>query len=202
MSLLRVATALILLALAAPIAACLAVLIVIYTRRSPIFGQQRIGRYDRVFTIYKFRTMTDLRDSSGCLLPDEQRLMPLGRLLRNTSLDEIPQLWNIACGDMTFVGPRPLLPKYLPHYNAAQRRRHEVKPGITGWAQVHGRNLVSWEKRFELDVWYVDHQSFWLDAKILWVTARMVICREGISQTGHATMPEFTGEETHTEATK
>lgn len=200
--LLRFVAAFLLLLLLAPLAVCLAVLIAIRTRRSPIFGQERIGQYNRVFTIYKFRTMTDLCDGSGRLLADEQRLMPLGRFLRNTSLDELPQLWNIMRGDMAFVGPRPLLPKYMPYYNATQLRRHEVKPGVTGWTSVHGRNALSWEKKFELDVWYVDHHNLWLDVTILWMTARKVICREGISYEGHATMPEFTGNETHTETAK
>ncbi|HTX64229.1 MAG TPA: sugar transferase, partial [Opitutaceae bacterium] len=133
------------------------------------------------------------RDSAGRLLPDEQRLTPLGRFLRRTSLDELPQLWNVLKGDMSLVGPRPLLPEYLPRYNSHQRRRHEVKPGITGWAQIHGRNTLAWERKFDLDVWYVDHRSLWLDIKILWLTVRKVIRREGISQNGHATMPEFTG---------
>ena len=194
-SLLGVVMAILLLALSAPVLACIAVLVAIDTRRSPIFGQQRVGQYDKVFTIYKFRTMLELWDSSGHSLPDERRLTPLGRLVRNLSLDEVPQLWNIVCGDMAFVGPRPLLPEYLPRYDAIQRRRHEVKPGITGWAQVHGRNALAWEKRFELDVWYVDHRSPLLDAKILWMTVRKVVLREGISEEGHATKPEFLGKE-------
>jgi lipopolysaccharide/colanic/teichoic acid biosynthesis glycosyltransferase len=193
MSLLGVVLAIVMLVLLAPFLACIALLIAIDTRLSPIFGQERIGQHEKVFTIYKFRTMVDLRDSSGNLLPDEDRLTRLGRILRNASLDEIPQLWNIVRGDMAFVGPRPLLPKYLPRYDAIQRRRHEVKPGISGWAQVHGRNALDWEKRFELDVWYVDHRGLWLDAKILWMTVRKVVCREGISEEGHATKPEFMG---------
>jgi lipopolysaccharide/colanic/teichoic acid biosynthesis glycosyltransferase len=137
--------------------------------------------------------MTDVRDQAGELLPDEQRLTVLGRLLRGTSLDELPQLWNVLKGDMSLVGPRPLLPEYLPRYTALQRRRHEVKPGITGWAQVNGRNSLTWEQKFDLDVWYVDHQSLWLDVKILWLTVLQVLRRDGISQQGHATMPEFMG---------
>jgi len=121
--------------------------------------------------------------------------------LRNTSLDEIPQLWNVLCGDMAFVGPRPLLPRYLPHYDATQRRRHEVRPGITGWAQVHGRNEVTWERRFELDVWYVDNRSLWLDVRILWMTVRKVVLREGVSRRGYATMPEFGGKSPDPKAT-
>lgn len=185
--------AILLLVLFAPFLVCIAVSIIIGTRRSPIFRQHRIGQYERPFSIYKLRTMMDLRDSSGHLLPDEQRLTPLGRFLRRASLDEIPQLWNIARGDMAFVGPRPLLPEYLPRYNNCQHRRHEVKPGITGWAQINGRNALTWEEKFNLDVWYVDHQSFLLDVKILWLTLLKVLKRDGISQDGHATMPEFMG---------
>jgi len=161
--------------------------------RPVLFRQARVGRGDREFTFLKFRTMSNARDSAGRLLPDEQRLTPLGRFLRRTSLDELPQLWNVLKGDMSLVGPRPLLPEYLPRYNSHQRRRHEVKPGITGWAQIHGRNTLAWERKFDLDVWYVDHRSLWLDIKILWLTVLKVIRREGISQNGHATMPEFTG---------
>jgi sugar transferase EpsL len=145
--------------------------------------------------LYKFRTMTGARDQTGKLLADEKRLTALGRFLRTTSLDELPQLWNVLKGEMTLVGPRPLLPEYLPRYNAFQRRRHEVKPGITGWVQVNGRNALTWEQKFDLDVWYVDHQSLGLDLKILWMTALKVIRRDGISQDGHATMPEFRGEQ-------
>jgi sugar transferase EpsL len=195
-SFLSVVMAISLLALFAPLMVCIAVLIVIDIRYSPVFGQQRIGQYDRLFTIYKFRTMTDLRDSSGRLLPDERRLTALGRFLRSTSLDELPQLWNVLKGDMSLVGPRPLLPEYLPRYTAFQRRRHEVRPGITGWVQVNGRNSLTWEQKFELDVWYVDHWSLWLDAKVLWMTVSQVLRREGVSQAGHATMPEFMGSPT------
>jgi lipopolysaccharide/colanic/teichoic acid biosynthesis glycosyltransferase len=127
-------------------------------------------------------------------LPDEQRLTTIGRFLRSSSLDELPQLWNVLRGDMSLVGPRPLLPEYLPRYNAHARRRHEVQPGITGWAQIHGRNALTWEEKFDLDVWYVDHRSSWLDLKILWLTMRQVLRRDGISQPGHATMPEFMGD--------
>jgi len=137
--------------------------------------------------------MTGVRDQAGKLLADEQRLTTLGRFLRSTSLDELPQLWNVLKGDMSLVGPRPLLPEYLPRYTPFQRRRHEVKPGTTGWAQVSGRNALTWEQKFELDTWYVDHWSLLLDIKILWLTLLRVIRREGISQDGHATMPEFLG---------
>src|SRR5438445_17179 len=169
-SFLTVATAILLLAMFAPLMVCIAVLIVIDTRCSPLFGQRRTGQHDQVFTIYKFRTMMELRDNSGCLLPDEQRLTALGRLLRSTSIDELPQLWNVLKGDMSLVGPRPLFPEYLPRYTAFQRRRHEVKPGITGWVQVNGRNSLSWEQKFKLDVWYVDNRTLLLDLRILWLT--------------------------------
>ncbi|MGQ9635780.1 MAG: sugar transferase [Bryobacteraceae bacterium] len=161
---------------------------------SPVlFRQKRAGLRGQEFTLYKFRTMTDNRDQEGRPLPDEVRLTPLGRLLRKASLDELPQLWNVLRGDMSLVGPRPLLPQYVSRYTAFQRRRLEVKPGITGWAQVNGRNALTWGQKFELDVWYVDHRSLWLDLKILAMTLWQVIRRHGISQPGHATMPEFGG---------
>ena len=160
-----------------------------------LFRQLRIGHREKVFTFLKFRTMTDVRDQTGQLLADEQRLTALGRFLRSSSLDELPQIWNVLKGDMSLVGPRPLLPEYLPRYTAFQRRRHEVRPGVTGWVQVNGRNSLTWEQKFELDVWYVDHRSLWLDARILWMTVLQVLRREGISQAGHATMPEFVGSE-------
>lgn len=194
-SIFSIVVAMVLLTLLAPFLVCIALLIIVDTRRSALFRQDRIGQYDRIFSIYKFRTMKDTRDGTGRLLPDEQRLTPLGRLLRDRSLDEIPQLWNIVHGDMAFVGPRPLLPAYLPRYDEHQRRRHEVKPGITGWAQINGRNAITWEEKFALDVWYVDHHSRWLDFKILWLTLLKVIQRDGITQDGHATMPEFKGTE-------
>jgi len=159
----------------------------------PFFFQKRPGRKSRVFSIIKFKTMNDGTDAFGSLLPDSQRLTRVGAIVRKTSLDEIPQLLNVLKGDMSLVGPRPLLTQYLPLYNDFQRRRHEVKPGITGWAQVNGRNAISWEEKFKLDVWYIDNQSFWLDLKILWLTVRKVIVREGISQEGQATMVPFTG---------
>jgi lipopolysaccharide/colanic/teichoic acid biosynthesis glycosyltransferase len=152
-----------------------------------------MGYREKQFTFLKLRTMTDARDAQGILLPDEQRLSALGRFLRASSLDELPQLWNVLKGDMSLVGPRPLLPEYLARYNTHQRRRHEVKPGITGWAQVNGRNALTWEEKFDLDVWYVDHCSLWLDVKILWLTLLKVLHRDGISHDGHATMPEFMG---------
>ena len=143
--------------------------------------------------MYKFRTMTSALNEKGELLPDAMRLTPLGAFLRKTSLDELPELWNVIKGDMSLVGPRPLLMEYLPLYDDKQLRRHDVRPGITGWAQVNGRNAISWEEKFKLDVWYVDHQSFWLDIKILFLTVLKVFKREGISQVGQATMERFKG---------
>ncbi|MGG2084517.1 sugar transferase [Lysinibacillus pakistanensis] len=158
-----------------------------------IFKQKRPGLNGKVFFVYKFRTMTDERDGNGKLLPDSWRLTPFGKLLRKLSLDELPQLWNVLKGDMSFVGPRPLLVEYLPLYDKRQVRRHEVRPGITGWAQVNGRNAISWEKKFEYDVWYVENQSLWLDLKILLLTVKKVFVSEGISQEGQATMKKFEG---------
>jgi sugar transferase EpsL len=161
---------------------------------SPVlFAQERIGLNGKFFQMYKFRTMTDERDEEGNLLPDHRRLTSFGKWLRATSLDELPELFVILKGDMSLVGPRPLLPRYLPRYSKEQARRHEVKPGLTGWAQVNGRNAISWPKKFKLDVWYVDHQSIWLDLKILFLTVWMVFKKEGISAKDDATMPEFTG---------
>jgi lipopolysaccharide/colanic/teichoic acid biosynthesis glycosyltransferase len=160
-----------------------------------ILRQTRGGGAGRPFTMYKLRTMTEARDEHGDLLPDSDRITPLGRAVRAASLDELPQLWNILRGDMSLVGPRPLFVQYLSRYNALQARRHEVRPGITGWAQVHGRNALSWEEKFELDVWYVDNRSTWLDLKILAITVWKVLRRDGTSQPGHATMPEFRGTE-------
>lgn len=161
---------------------------------SPVFFRQvRPGLHGRPFDMIKFRTMTDKRGSDGQLLPDHLRLTKLGRFMRSTSLDELPELWNVLKGDMSLVGPRPLLMEYLPLYTPEQARRHEVRPGITGWAQVNGRNALSWEEKFALDVWYVDNQSLWLDIKILGRTVIKVIKREGISASGQATMPRFFG---------
>ena len=172
----------------------LMVAIAIYIRMGgPIFfSQPRPGKNGRVFNFYKFRTMTSDCDADGNLLPDEQRLIPLGQFLRKTSLDELPQLWNVIKGDMSFVGPRPLLVRYLDRYTPEQARRHEVMPGITGWAQVNGRNAISWDAKFKLDVWYVDNWSLWLDLKILFLTVLKVLKRDGINQEGYATAPEFT----------
>lgn len=158
-----------------------------------LFCQQRPGRHGIPFTMIKFRTMSDARDANGNLLDDSVRLTGLGRFLRSTSLDELPELWNVLKGEMSLVGPRPLLIEYLPLYTAYQARRHEVRPGITGWAQVNGRNAISWEEKFELDVWYVDHVSFWLDVKILWLTVRKVLMRDDINAADHSTMPAFKG---------
>ncbi len=157
------------------------------------FTQERPGKGGRIFRIIKFKTMTDERDGQGNLLPDAERLTKVGRLVRSLSIDELPQLLNVLKGDMALVGPRPLLPQYLPLYSKEQARRHEVRPGITGWAQVNGRNAISWTKKLELDVWYVDHCSFWLDMKILFLTVKKVFVREGISQEGQATMEFFNG---------
>lgn len=157
------------------------------------FLQNRPGRDGKIFKVIKFKTMTDERDSKGCLLPDGQRLTKVGKFVRSTSIDELPQLINVLKGDMALIGPRPLLPQYLPLYSKKQARRHEVRPGITGWAQVNGRNAISWTKKFELDVWYVDHCSFLLDLKIFLLTIRKVFVREGISSDTSATMEPFTG---------
>jgi lipopolysaccharide/colanic/teichoic acid biosynthesis glycosyltransferase len=158
-----------------------------------LFRQARPGLHGRPFTMLKFRTMTDARDAHGELLPDSERLTPFGRFLRSTSLDELPELFNVLKGDMSLVGPRPLLVRYLPRYSPEQARRHEVKPGLTGWAQVNGRNAISWDDKLALDVWYVDHQSLPLDLTILALTVVKILRRDGISQPGHATMEEFLG---------
>ena len=168
--------------------------VVRYKLGSPVlFRQVRPGLRGRPFMMVKFRTMTDEHGADGELLPDALRLTTFGRFLRASSLDELPELWNVLRGEMSLVGPRPLLMEYLPLYSPDQARRHEVRPGITGWAQINGRNAVSWNERFRLDVWYVDHRTLWLDLKILWLTVRKVIVREGISAQGEATMPRFTG---------
>jgi lipopolysaccharide/colanic/teichoic acid biosynthesis glycosyltransferase len=158
-----------------------------------LFIQERPGLHGKPFRMVKFRTLTQARGADGQLLPDALRLTSFGRFLRASSLDELPELWNVLKGDMSLVGPRPLLLEYLPLYSSEQARRHEVRPGITGWAQVNGRNALSWEDKFKLDVWYVDHRSLWLDIKILWLTVKKVLVRDGISAAGEATMPRFTG---------
>lgn len=157
------------------------------------FTQERPGKDGKIFKVIKYKTMTDERDADGNLLPDADRLTKVGKLVRSTSIDELPQLINVLKGDMALIGPRPLLPQYLPLYSKDQARRHEVRPGITGWAQVNGRNAISWTKKFELDVWYVDHCSFLLDLKIIFLTIKKVFIREGISQEGQATMEAFNG---------
>lgn len=163
---------------------------------SPVlFRQVRPGLNGRPFEMIKFRTMLDAIDAQGNPLPDAQRMTPFGRFLRSTSLDELPELWNVLKGDMSLVGPRPLLMEYLPLYNERQARRHEVRPGVTGWAQINGRNALGWPEKFELDVWYVENRSLWLDVKIIFLTIRKVFIREGISADGEATMAKFTGKE-------
>ena len=161
--------------------------------RPAFFRQVRPGLQGQPFEMVKFRSMTDARGPDGALLADADRLTPFGHFLRASSLDELPGLWNVLKGDMSLVGPRPLLMEYLPLYSPTQARRHEVRPGITGWAQVNGRNALGWDDKFKLDVWYVDHRSLWLDLRILWLTVRKVLVRDGISAVGEATMPRFTG---------
>lgn len=169
-------------------------LLIFFKMGTPIlFRQLRPGYKEKIFGIYKFRTMTNEKDKYGELLADEKRLVGVGRFIRSTSLDELPQLWNVLKGEMSFVGPRPLLVEYLSLYDAKQKRRHDVLPGITGWAQVNGRNAISWEQKFEYDVWYVENQSFWLDMKILWMTFLKVIQRSGISSDASVTMEKFRG---------
>ena len=187
-------------ALVALLALAVPLLVLVWLVRSKLgspvlFRQVRPGLHGQPFEMVKFRTMTDKRGADGALLPDAQRLPPFGRFLRASSLDELPELWNVIKGDMSLVGPRPLLMEYLPLYTPEQARRHEVRPGITGWAQVNGRNAVSWEKKFALDVWYVDHHSWSLDIIMLWMTVRKVLWRDGISAAGEATMTRFTGSE-------
>lgn len=180
-------------AVAVPVMAVIALLIRRTLGRPVLFRQIRPGLNGKPFGLYKFRTMTDARDGEGRLLPDEARLTTFGRFLRSTSLDELPELWNVLRGDMSLVGPRPLLMAYLDRYDSEQMRRHHVKPGLTGWAQVNGRNALTWEDKFRLDVWYVDNQSLLLDLKILFLTMGIVLRREGISQEGHSTAEEFMG---------
>lgn len=171
----------------------IAFLILLRMGKPVIFKQKRPGLYGRPFYIYKFRTMTNEVDQDGDLLPNHQRITKLGNILRKLSLDELPQLFNVLKGDLSLVGPRPLLMEYLPLYNEEQARRHEVKPGITGWAQVNGRNAISWEERFKLDIWYVDNQSFWLDMKILFLTLIKVLKSDGVNKSSNVTMEKFKG---------
>lgn len=177
-----------------PLLLVLSLVIAVKLGRPVFFIQQRPGLHGRLFNMIKFRTMANAVDAAGRPLADELRLTPVGRLLRTTSLDELPELWNVLKGDMSLIGPRPLLPQYLERYTRRQARRHEVRPGITGWAQVNGRNALSWDERFELDVWYVDNHTFLLDVRILLMTVMQVVRRHGISSEGHATMPEFLGD--------
>jgi sugar transferase EpsL len=181
------------LVLLSPLFLLIAISIYLRMGRPILYRQTRPGLHGKPFSIYKFRSMLDTRDTNGNHLPDEVRLSPFGRFLRSTSLDELPELWNVLHGEMSLVGPRPLLMQYIPRYNSEQKRRHEVKPGITGWAQINGRNAISWEDRFALDIWYVDHWSLLLDLKILMLTIFKIVRREGINAEGHATMPEFMG---------
>lgn len=183
-----------LLVVCAPIFALAATLVYFNLGLPVFFRQQRPGLHGHPFTILKLRTMMDIRDGRGCLLPDAERLTRFGRFLRRTSLDELPELVNVLRGEMSLVGPRPLLMQYLERYTPEQMRRHEVKPGMTGWAQVNGRNAITWERKFAFDVWYVDHASFWFDVKILALTLWKVVMREGINESGHETVQEFMGE--------
>ncbi len=185
--------AFVLIILLAPVMLIVAILIYVWDGRPVLFVQQRPGYKGKIFKIYKFRTMTNEKDENGNLLPDEKRLKGIGKIIRSLSLDELPQLFNVLKGDMSFVGPRPLLIEYLPLYNERQRKRHEVKPGITGLAQVMGRNAISWREKFEYDIHYVENVSFWLDLKIILLTIWKIIKREGISQEGKATMEKFNG---------
>jgi len=188
-----ITAAFIVLVLTSPIILITIILLAIANKGKPFFVHARPGKNERVFKVIKFKTMNDKKDTNGNLLSDAERLTLIGRIVRKTSIDELPQLINVLKGDMSLIGPRPLLVSYLPLYNDAQRRRHEVKPGITGWAQVNGRNAISWDKKFEYDVWYVDNISFALDVKIAWMTIRKVFKSEGISAGDHATMPFFEG---------
>ena len=185
--------ALFLIILFSPIYIVVSLLIFLKMGSPILFRQKRPGYKEKIFGIYKFRTMTNDTDKNGNLLPDDKRLVGIGKFIRSTSLDELPQLFNVLKGEMSFVGPRPLLEEYLPLYNEKQKRRHDVKPGITGWAQVNGRNAISWEQKFDYDVWYVDNQSFWLDIKILWLTFLKVVKRSDISSSTSSTMEKFTG---------
>ena len=176
-----------------PILVLVLILVLIFIDRPVLFLQVRPGLNSRPFTLVKFRTMTNEVDSDDMLLKDSLRLKKFGKFLRSTSLDELPGLWNVLKGDMSLVGPRPLLVEYLPLYSEKQSRRHEVRPGITGWAQVNGRNAISWDEKFDLDVWYLDNQSFWLDIKILWLTVKKVLVRDSITAEGEVTMSAFKG---------
>jgi len=186
---------LVLLVVFSPLIIGITIFLSIANKGKPFFFQERPGKDEKIFTIVKFKTMNDQKDAEGNLLSDAERLTSIGKIVRKTSLDELPQLWNVLKGDMSLVGPRPLHVRYLPRYNKFQKRRHEIKPGITGWAQVNGRNALSWDEKFSYDVWYVDHCSFFLDTKILWLTVLKVVKSEGISSTTSATMEEFLGDQ-------
>lgn len=177
-----------------PVTLIVCLFVILIHGRPLLFTQVRPGLHGKPFKMYKFRTMTNAKNEHGALLPDAERLTKFGQFLRSSSLDELPELWNVLKGEMSLVGPRPLLMEYVPLYSKRQARRHEVRPGITGWAQVNGRNAISWEEKFELDVWYVENQSMTLDLRILLMTVKKVFVREGISAEGEATMPKFTGE--------
>ena len=183
--------ALFLLLIASPIMLLVLIILLFTNGGSPFFLQKRPGKNEKIFTIIKFKTMNNKTDKTGKLLPDSERLTAFGKFIRSSSLDELPQLINVLIGDMSFVGPRPLLPEYLPLYNEFQKQRHNVKPGITGWAQINGRNAIIWSQKFEYDVWYVNHQSFWLDIKILFKTIEKVFKKDGIAQEGQATAEPF-----------
>ena len=176
-----------------PIFLIISIMVLLNMGTPILFEQSRPGLNSKTFKIYKFRTMTNKYDKNGNLLEDKERLSNFGSFLRSTSLDELPTLWNVVCGNMSFVGPRPLLIEYLPLYSKDQARRHDVRPGITGWAQVNGRNAISWNEKFELDIWYVENQSFTLDIKIIYLTLKKVIMRDGISHNNHVTMDKFKG---------
>jgi len=171
----------------------LTIMVLINMGRPVFYTQMRPGKNGQMFNVIKFRSMTNMKDSNGVICPDKERLTKFGNFLRSTSLDELPSLWNVFKGEMSIVGPRPLLQQYLPLYSKRQARRHEIKPGITGWAQINGRNAISWDEKLELDIWYVDNQSIWLDMKILCLTLKTVIMRKGISSDGHVTMDIFKG---------
>lgn len=192
---LDITVALVCLVMASPLMVLIALLVLLHGGLPILFRQKRPGFKCKLFTLYKFRTMVDRVDEAGNPLPDAERLTPFGRFLRSTSLDELPELWNVLKGDMSLVGPRPLLMDYLPLYDAHQARRHEARPGITGWVQVNGRNALGWKERFDMDVWYVDNQSLWLDLRILGRTIPQVFRRKGIHHEGEATMTRFTGGE-------
>jgi undecaprenyl phosphate N,N'-diacetylbacillosamine 1-phosphate transferase len=185
---------LILIIVLVPFLLILSLLLAIANQGSPFFIQARPGYNERTFKLIKFKTMSDARDKAGNLLPDKERITRVGAVVRKNSLDELPQIFNVLVGTMSLIGPRPLLFKYIPLYNAIQRRRHEVRPGITGWAQVNGRNSISWTQKFELDIYYIDNLSFWLDVKIFWLTVKKVIQREGVNQSEERPMHPFTGE--------